>query len=295
MYGDGILINISDKSCQIFPGRFIKKIWSKYIVFSEKETTLYTTLDKLDTREGVVFPFRTFKYIFDPERDLLVHSNHHAFDPKKSIIETYRLSTGEMLWSYDLKELGTWGKDSEPYMLSQFSGIYENKLICTLQNGDILSIDIEKGNLIFHFQNTKIFRGLLQKKGSLFWGIGIIFYVEIDVNTNQIIKLTSLEPEYKRFLNIGDETTCWFTSGLSFFQDGLFYFDGGGMVSNIVAVMDPTELKVIDFIKIDLPKYGNIKDVKVYKDKIYCLDTKGNLYFIESEKVKEFREKNNII
>ena len=284
--GDGILMQLLTKTNQFFKGKYINKIFEKFILLEEGNQTRITEIDKIESHDGIIFQFRIFIYLIKLSKDILINSDHDFFI-NKSIINLYKLSTGNKIWSFDLKVLGTWGKESKPYMIGEFSGIHENTLICTLQNGNILLLDLITGELKHIFENAKIISGLIQKENSVFWGAKYTEFVEVDVDKQITLRQISLESEFNRMLTVTNGEPGWFAIAKSFFYDGLFYFNS----DSIIGILDPIEIKIIDFMKLELTESSVIKDVQVNGYLIYCLETKGNLTILESEAAKEYKKK----
>ena len=284
--GDGVLINIDNKKCESFQGNYIFNIIKNKIIFGNGSETKLISLDHLD--DGILkFPFMIyFIYIIKFDQDILVNSDHDFF-LNKSIINLYKLSTAEKIWSFDLKELGICGADSKPYMIADFSGIHEDRLVCTLQNGYILLLDLTTGTVKHIFENAKMISGLRQKEGSIFWGAKYREFIEVDVDKQITLRQISLESEFNRMLTVTNGEPGWFAIAKSFFHDGLFYFYS----DSIIGILDPIEIKIIDFMKLELKESALIKDVQVNRDLIYCLETKGNLTILESEAAKEYKKK----
>jgi hypothetical protein len=70
----------------------------------------------------------------------------------------FYLIDGTFLKFFPLSNLGTYnnGAGEQPYRVALFAGIYQNTLICTLDRGGILLLDVQKGEVIKFFKDAPI-------------------------------------------------------------------------------------------------------------------------------------------
>lgn len=198
----------------------------------------------------------------------------------KSIITTFPLST-----------LSTWldGAIEKPYQVNEFCGIYNKTLVCTLNSGSVLLLDIEKGEILKFIKDAKFPRMLYvdHENENIYKGLFGRRYIELDVNIGVITREVIIEDQLRKLKGINDETVFWASIGRSYLYDGLFYF---GIETNDIGIFDPVSAKIIDYHEFDFDKSkgqqlrGGKENLQVKDGEIYCLDTLGNLYKLESEK-----------
>lgn len=203
-------------------------------------------------------------------------------------IQIFCISKKLKLSSLPLSTLGTWqdGIIEKPYQVAEFCGIYDNTLVCTMTNGAILLLDIEKGEVKSFFNETKVRGGIFQKEESspLFLGLKHYTFIEINAESGELLKQIDIQNELKRVADIPSESPCWLGVGTSIYQDGLFYFFGD---TNFLGIFDPISEKIIDhhWFGFDKKQHqqlkGGVENLQVKDGKIYCLDTLGNLFELE--------------
>jgi len=185
--------------------------------------------------------------------------------------------------------LGTWkdGAIEKNYQVREFSGIYKNTLVCTLNSGGVLLLDIEKGEVKAFFKDAKIQGGIFQKEkdNSIFIGLKHTTFIEFDAGTGQIIRHVSIQDELKRIEQEANKKGRWVTVGTSVYKNGLIYFYSE---TDMLCVFNPETLLIEDFYEFDFDFHskgqqlkGGKENLQVNDGKIYCLDTLGNLYELE--------------
>lgn len=207
-------------------------------------------------------------------------------------INVFSISKKSKLINFSLTSLGTWldGAIEKPYQVAEFSGIYENTLVSTLTSGGVLLLDIEKGEEKAFFEDAKIRGGIFQKEpdNPVFIGLKHTSYVEIDVLNGVLLKHFSIQDELKRLEKQSNKQGRWATVGTSIYKNGYIYFYSE---TDMLCIFDPTTYKIIDFHEFDFDRKqgqqlkGGKENLQVKDGKIYCLDTLGNLYELESEVV----------
>lgn len=181
--------------------------------------------------------------------------------------------------------LGTWldGIVEKSYQVEEFSGVYEKTLVCTMTNGAVLLLDIEAREVKAFFKETKVRGGIFQRENNdpIFLGLKHYTFIEINVETGELMRQVDIQNELKRIANIPSQDPCWLGVATSVFVDGLFYFIGD---TNFVGIFDPVSEKIIDYhwFEFDKKQYqqlkGGIENLQIKDGKIYCLDTLSNLY-----------------
>jgi hypothetical protein len=190
--------------------------------------------------------------------------------------------------NFPLSKLGTWldGAIEKPYQVVEFSGIYEKTLVCNLNSGAVLLLDIENAQSFTLLSEARFPRKMYPKKGEPNIYIGLMGrrYIEIDVISKKLIKEVSIEQQLRNIKNIPDEQTCWFSISFSVLYDELYYFI---CETNFIGVFDPREGKIIDYheFEFDKKQYQQLKggeeNLQVKGGNIFCLDTLGDLYELE--------------
>lgn len=198
------------------------------------------------------------------------------------------ISKNKIICSFKLESLGTWldGSVNTSYCVAEFSGIYESTLACTMTNGAVLLLDIEKGEVKAFFKEAKVRGGIFQRENNdpIFLGLKHYTFIEINVETGELKRQVDIQNELKRIANIPSQSPCWLGVATSVFVDGLFYFIGD---TNFVGVFDPVTEKIIDYhwFEFDKKQYqqlkGGIENLQIKDGKIYCLDTLSNLYELD--------------
>lgn len=193
---------------------------------------------------------------------------------------------------FNLSDLNNWldGNIEKPYQVSEFCGIHENTLVCTLNSGAILLLDIHSGDVKRFLPDAKFPRQLYAKKGAPHIYVGLFSqrYIEVDVLKGEIIKDISIESQLKAIKGISEGDRCWFSVGFSILYDDKIYFLAE---TNFVGVFDPASEKIVDFHEFEFDKSkgqqlrGGKENLQVREGKIYCLDTLGNLYELQSDKI----------
>ena len=192
----------------------------------------------------------------------------------------------EVTISFPLSTLGTCldGVIEKPYQVAGFSGIYENTLVCTMNSGAILLLDIEKGEVKGFFKDAKVNSGVYQKEENspIFLGLSHWTFIEINAETGEMLRQIDIEDELKRVTNIADESPCWFGVAIALYHEGLFYFYGH---RQFLGIYDPANEKIIDFHWFKFEKKqtqlkGGIENLQVKGNEIYCLDTANTLHIL---------------
>lgn len=220
--------------------------------------------------------------------DSLFQENKYIY--KQSNQEILFLDIGNNTTTkYALTSLGTWqdGVVEKNYEVRDFSGIHGNTLVCTLNSGGILLLDIEKGEVKAIFKDAKIQGGVFQKEkgSSIFIGLKHTTFIEFDAGTGQIIRHLIIQDELKRIEQESNKKGRWATVGTSIYENGLIYFYSE---TDMVCVFNPETLKIEDFYEFDFDYRfkaqqlkGGAENLQVKGKKIYCLDTTNTLHVLE--------------
>ena len=283
--GDSLEINIKNKNIQLIENEFLKYVdYSFKIITKDKKTIIQCIDGNLTTLKL----FRIFIYLLDKNSKNLIYYEGNNLTNSEINIKVTSLIKDEDYLSFPVSSLGTWldGSLKKPYQVSEFSGIYNKTLVCTMSSGAVLLLDIEKGTVKQFFKDAKVRSGIFQKEENspIFMGLKHYTFIEINAETCEMLRQIDIQEELKRVANIPKENPCWLTVGTSIYQNGLFYFYGD---TNLLGIFDPITEKIIDYHWFDFDKKkhqqlkGGIENLQVKDEKIYCLDTLGNLYELE--------------
>lgn len=191
---------------------------------------------------------------------------------------------------FNLTSLGTWqdGAIEKNYQVRELSGIHDNTLVCTLNSGGILLLDIEKGEVKAFFKDAKIQGGIFQKEkdSSIFIGLKHTTFIEFDAHTGEILKHKSIQDELTRIERESKKQGRWVTVGTSIYENGLIYFYSE---TDMLFIFNPATLKIEDFYEFDFDFHskgqqlkGGKENLQVKGNKIYCLDTTNTLHILEA-------------
>lgn len=235
-----------------------------------------------------VYSISKCKYIWEKQEEIgyFITENFLATDFNSNIKLTNILS-GKTIINYSLQSLGKWsdGVVEKSYQVTEFIDVYKNILVCSLNNGGILLLDIINKKTKQFFEDANLRGGLYKKKinSSTYIGLKHLTFIEIDIEKGKIIRKINLENQLKHIANIEDSSPCWLTIGTSVYQDGMFYFYGG---KNLLGIFDPELGKIIDhfwfnFKQTNTLLKGGIENLQIKEGKIYCLDTANNLHILD--------------
>lgn len=253
------------------PNQHISKVTKKYYLTYSKNPRNYSIFDKQNSNCLVTKDTSFGDVVF----------NNLIFSFNLGIIKFYDIEKDIFSFKYNLNKL-----EENQVSVGEFSGIYNNILVCALDNGGILGIDIEKEELTFYFKEAQIRSGLYQKaEGSpVFIGLKHWTYIELDVETGEILKKVDLRPQLKMLANIPEESPCWLSINTTKYQDNLIYFFAD---KNCVGIFDTKSTKIIDSYWFDFKenkttlKSGS-NSLQVRNGEIYCLDTDNKLHVLDT-------------
>jgi|SRR5690554_1800994 len=284
IHGDGLEINPNDKSVILYEGEFIKYLDSELRLISKKKETI---ISFHNNQSLIIKTYRIFIFLLQKESNKLVFYEGNNLTNDNLNINVTSLTGNINYLSFPLTTLGTWqdGAIEKNYQVREFSGIYKNTLVCTLNSGGVLLLDIEKGEVKAFFKDAKIQGGIFQKEkdSSIFIGLKHTTFIEFDANTGEIIRHVSIQDELKRIEQEANKKNRWATVGTSIYENGLIYFYSE---TDMLCVFNPETLKIEDFYEFDFQTKaqqlkGGKENLQVNDGKIYCLDTLGNLYELE--------------
>ncbi len=237
----------------------------------------------------LIYSFSETKNILVSEKELgyFINDNFLITD-FNSIIKLIDFSEVVLL-EFPLSRLGTFkeGILEKEYKVMEFSGIYKNILVCTLNSGGILLLDIEKGEVQSFFDMVGVRRNMYAKsEGSpIYYGLSFRTFIEIDVEKGKIIRQIDLNAQLKQLVNIPEDKANWSDIGTSIYKEGLFYFYTD---NNILGIFDPKTEKIVEDYQFKFKdRYTQFKagkeNIQVKGNKVYCLDTSNTLHILERE------------
>ncbi len=271
-------INIENKKIEYTQNNFLKYLDPNFKIISQgKNTVIHYLKENIKT----IKPIKLFIYLIN--KDKLVYYAGNNLTSKNLNINSTSLISNEDYFSFPLSSLDMLqvGSKEAPYKVSEFCDIYNNILITTFTNGDILLLDVDKGESIKFFKDTKIKEGLFQKEENSPIYIGLKFktYIEIDVEKSEIIKQIDLEEYFKKIF----KRSTLVPINTTIYKNGLIYFIAD---TNIVGAFNPKTMEVVDFYEFEFKNKqtmlkGGKENLQVKGSKIYCLDNQNNLHELE--------------
>ncbi len=201
-------------------------------------------------------------------------------------ISYYKIQSEPVPYTFSLSNLGTFkeGILEKEYKVMEFSGLYKNILVCTLNSGSILLLDIEKGEVHSFFDMVGVRKNMYAKsEGSpIYYGLSFRTFIEIDVEKGKIIRKIDLNAQLKQLVNIPEDKSNWSAVGTAIYKEGLFYFNA----ENYVAIFDPKIEKIVDsysFNNDNVTVRTGTEYLQAKDGKVYCLDTSNTLHILERE------------
>jgi len=272
------LLNVND-----FPN-----IPNNFAVKLHSSSSEFFILINEEINEEAIYSLQTRSIVYKNEVVGNVIEDNYILDCSayRSAIKIMNIRSFEIISTFPLDNLGTWqdGAVEKPYRVSEFSGIYKNTLICTMNSGGILLLDIDKGVPKQFFKEAKVRGGIFRKEENspIFWGLKHYTFIEINAETGELIRQVNIEDELKRVADISSESPSWLSVGTSVYQDGLFYFYGD---KNFLGIFDPVNEEIIDYHWFKFENKhtqlkGGVENLQVKENEIYCLDTANTLHVL---------------
>ncbi|MGG9964325.1 hypothetical protein [Ferruginibacter sp. SUN106] len=207
-----------------------------------------------------------------------------------SIIFCYNKINGELLWQFDLKELGTY-KDvlsiETPYGFEKFIGEWRGQLFVGLSESLIVSLDITNGKVINKWDKINPGTTLLFSAEEKLVGLGGIGYWEIDLKTNELTITYLSEELMKQNVRGINDLNIYGVTDAHFFcaADMKIPDEPDHHIGAIVAINRQT-LK-IDWKYVFDDSQGQWTTLsegpRIDNAKLYQLDSRGTLHFFEKE------------
>lgn len=220
------------------------------------------------------------------------------------ILIIYNYSTSEKLWQLALSSLGKFQTEfagEKNYEVRQFVGVYKDVLWVFLNSQEFIGLDINSGEIIHWLKGVKkenisgeideyldekdiyVFfdtNYLIDTKAKKIIGLKADRYYEIDLDSEFI------EPKmfglWTKMQNVGINKND--ISSRNIVVDNNLYFYNHNDLKFAIFDIDTKEIiYVSDKLTQDESKRHQIKDFQVANDKVYVLDSTGDLYIFEKE------------
>jgi hypothetical protein len=196
---------------------------------------------------------------------------------------------GEFLSSFSLSKLGTYnhGAGEQPYKVALFAGMYQNTLVCTVQWGGVLLLDVQTGEAIKFLKEAPAVYYLYPsaEDSPVYWSLEYTKFAEIDVAKAEILRDIELRPQLDAMAIQYGIQAGMLDIVTSVCYDGIIYFIAGGY---FLGVFDPVSATIIDHHHFKFHKNGHRlrsgkEFLQVQGKEIYILDTEGTLHVMERE------------
>ncbi len=198
---------------------------------------------------------------------------------------------GNISWEFSLNDFQINQNNSDKVIeVSQFSGIYKNKIILTLNTGAVLVLNANNGQILKYWDDLKIRYWLVPSESecNIFWGLSHQTFIEIDCETESLVVNLDLTQQLIIIENIPDESPnyCFITTSVVF--KNLIYFISN---KNILGVFNPLLKEIIWTHKFNFENKstilkGGTENLQINDTHIYTLDSEGTLHIIENDFLK---------
>ena len=213
------------------------------------------------------------------------------------LLNSFSLLTGKCEWELDLSSRkNPEGSRDVEAQIGQLVGVWENQLILTMSNGELVSVDTQTGNILWETQQleTQInqgpphkwrghlsFNGCHIENGKLYEMVGSVYYC-IDLTT-QAVEILWQDQRTEEYVTVQHRT----------YTEDYIYFTGslnGAFQPHIIGVFNRKTLSlewVEDMNLPVLPSMGYSPSLnqapQVDGNKLYVLDSGGTLHIFEKE------------
>lgn len=217
------------------------------------------------------------------------------------IVQSLSLLTGEYEWELDLS-----GRKNPPEsreeeaQIRQLVGIWQNQLIITMTNNELISIDTQTGKILwetkqltaqinqgpsYKWRGHLSFNGCHIESGKLYEIVGSVYY-SIDLLT-QAVEILWQDPRSEDYITVQHRT----------YTEDYIYFTGsvdGAFQAHIVGVFNRKTLSLEWIEDMSLPISPSMgypaslnQPPQVTDNKLYVLDSGGTLHIFEKESSTE--------
>jgi hypothetical protein len=290
-FGQRIYIEDNNSQlCQIIGGKSILITPDNSIKFSKIEFK-FILLSNQKTRTESLFSLETNEIIYsDDFLGNLIYDNFLitciAYKPE---IVIKNLQDNTLISSFPLSKLGTYnhGAEEQPYKVALFAGMYQNTLVCTVQWGGVLLLDVQTGEAIKFFKEAPAVYYLYPsaEDSPVYWSLEYTKFAEIDVAKAEILRDIELRPQLDAMAIQYGIQAGMLDIVTSVCYDGIIYFIAGGY---FLGVFDPVSATIINHHYFKFHKNGHRlrsgkEFLQVQGKEIYILDTEGTLHMMVRE------------
>lgn len=222
------------------------------------------------------------------------------------IIESYKIPTSEKLWQIELSLLGKFQTEfdgEKDYEVRQFVGIYNDILWMFLNSSEFIGLESHSGKIVHWLKGVKkenvtgkIDEYLNETETYIFFDINYLLdynlgkiiglkadrYYEIDLKAN-VVEPTMLGL-YTKMENLGIDKndTC---NNIVLKENHLYFYNIHKLKFAIFDIDTKQIIYVSEKLTNDQTKRREIKDLQVANNKVYVLDSTGDLHIFEKEKL----------
>ena len=225
----------------------------------------------------------------------------YFYGKSKNSLNNISLLTGEYEWELDLS-----GRKNPPEsreeeaQIRQLVGIWQNQLIITMTNNELISIDTQTGKILwetkqltaqvnqgpsYKWRGHLSFNGCHIESGKLYEIVGSVYY-SIDLLT-QAVEILWQDPRSEDYITVQHRT----------YTEDYIYFTGsvdGAFQAHIVGVFNRKTLSLEWIEDMSLPISPSMgypaslnQPPQVTDNKLYVLDSGGTLHIFEKESSTE--------
>ena len=239
-----------------------------------------------------------------------INKSNFVFLGSDKNIYAYTLPNANLLWEFDLSELGsyfdTFSREEKEYEVAKFLGVWQDELLIACNGGLILSLSVKSGEIIRKWDTLppnsestlrEVFRGYIHQSGNVFqfnknqdriFGLYLCHLVEIDLEKGDILithlKDTLESHQISAFQNKSgyaeDDTHYYTTVFLDKKKLGVNY------MPTAICSLNKTTLKIdwlYRFDTDDTDDYISIQVPQTSNNKLYQLTQNKVLYIFEKE------------
>ena len=252
-------------------------------------------------------------YDLNERYEILTSSTIYLIDSNKfykknfdlNLIEAYMFPSSKKLWQLELSNLGKFKTEfagEKEYEVKQFVGVFKDILWVFLNSQQFIGLNIHSGTIIHLLKGVKKenFIGqtevpvyddtylfyesnyILDDKTGKIIAIAIDLFYEIDLNNElPTIKSYGLLKQYKNkgFYNQG------ISNKLILIDNNLYFHNHNDLKFAIFDIDTKQIIYVSEKLTNDQTKRREIKDLQVANNKVYVLDSTGDLHIFEKEKL----------
>jgi outer membrane protein assembly factor BamB len=217
----------------------------------------------------------------------IIHENNGYFLYKNLLLRKRNLSTGEQLWENQLDIATRNFTSNERNPIMQIIGIHQNQFLLSFASDDLLSINTETGEVLWH-NNGFVDKSVLNMRPSpmlLFsdWHLQDGKLYQFDGDTYFSFDIDTGETQ---FLWQDEREKNYITVKRKIFSDNYIYFTASlnqELFSSVIGIFDRTNLSITWVHEVEQVSRALNAAPQVDGDKLYVLDGGGSLHIFEAE------------